>query len=120
MSKFHCPCGWVISDTTFPCTEKSHVISDDDLDAVTYYSPDKIDLKGFNKRQRNMLICSRCERIHLQKTSYVNEYTTYAKEIDDTHVVKLEAALAQLLLYSYESDPWYKEARETAEKLLKR
>lgn len=122
MSKFHCPCGWVISDVTFPSYQKHHVISDSDLDALINYSKDPvtIDADGFDDHERDMLECSQCGRLHLQNEPKKNYFMTYAKEVDaDAHVVKLEAALAQLL-WTGPSDPGYDEARAQAEKLLKR
>ncbi len=37
MGKFHCPCGWSISDVAFPSSDEHHVISDFNLDALTDY-----------------------------------------------------------------------------------
>ncbi len=67
-----------------------------------------------------MMECPQCDRLHLQDAPKTNHYTTYAKEIDaDAHVVKLEAALAQLL-WTHENDSGYNEACAQAEKLLRR
>jgi hypothetical protein len=81
VSRFRCACGRDISDVQFPCSEELHVISDKDLDYLTNYATDQIDAEAFGDHKRDLLECSKCGRLHLQKTPGVNEYVTYAKEV---------------------------------------
>lgn len=121
MGKFACHCGYVISDSSYPCPwsgelrwetelekESQQIAEDlkDCLDAVekgkikdwvknyfgdVYPFPldlseiiDDIYLKNSNKQGRNVLRCTKCERIYIQKEFCSNEWTCYEKLEQET------------------------------------
>lgn len=79
MAKFHCSCGWVMSNVSWPAEHEGRLIAEWAWDTASSYSGKQPDINS-TVPCRNVMECRECGRIYIETEPESNKYISFMPE----------------------------------------